>query len=65
MNELVIFDLDDTLVESEKWKIRAYELALTRFKIPFNKENYVQFWIKEGKGLSYFLKKLVFVFLKI
>jgi HAD superfamily hydrolase (TIGR01509 family) len=58
MIELVIFDLDGLLADTEKLHMKAYQNALTSLNYYGLTENiYSEHWIRSGKGIDKFLEE--------
>ncbi len=51
----VIFDLNGTLVDTEKLYHRAYDRVLQPYGVDFTIDHFTDFWTKRGLGLSDYL----------
>ncbi|MFQ5885081.1 MAG: HAD family hydrolase [Thermoplasmata archaeon] len=57
MSSAVIFDLDGILVESERYKHKAWQKALRTIGIEMSWEDFLQEWVVKGSSFSETLKK--------
>ena len=58
MIELVIFDLDGLLADTEKLHMKAYQNAFSSMGYhDLTEKNYAEHWIRLGKGIADFLKE--------
>jgi len=55
MIELIIFDLDGLLADTEKLHMKAYQIVLSGMKYNLTSEIYEDHWIRRGKGIVEFL----------
>ncbi len=53
----VIFDLDGVLIDSEGLYYRAYSEVLKPYGVTVSREEYEQYWIAQGNGPEYIVKK--------
>jgi HAD superfamily hydrolase (TIGR01509 family) len=52
----VIFDLDGLLADTERLHCRAYQLALWEHRVSLSEADYVEHWVRCGKGIGDWLE---------
>jgi HAD superfamily hydrolase (TIGR01509 family) len=57
MSDVVIFDLDGILVESEQYKHKAWQKALRTIGIEMSWEDFLQEWVVKGSSFSETLER--------
>ena len=58
MIEALIFDLDGLLADTESIHYEAYREVLQEYGIILTKNNFIENWTKNGKGIKDFLKNI-------
>jgi len=57
LKKAVIFDLDGLIVDSEPLHFKAYREALSIHGAELKKEDYIENWVKLGKGIKDFINE--------